>query len=264
MQINDTPDIISIYDNFIKERNAVNSENRYKGNEHWYHASSAGMCRRKIYYASVEQAEQTNPPEPKAYRLMRLGTIVHNDIQKGLKEFAKEKESSKEKEILYNSISSTINSTISNIYIEEEVRIEEFNVRGFFDVVVVMTDSRVFLMDIKTIGSYPYKLKFGRKAKENKASIHQELQLATYGLAIKRQMGRLDGMFLVYYNKDNSQTRVSEVSLSYVESAKSFWETTHNNLKGKTEPPFIESGISPVMDWECRYCAWKNKCELDG
>ena len=90
MQINDTPDIISIYDNFIKERNAVNSENRYKGNEHWYHASSAGMCRRKIYYASVEQAEQTNPPEPKAYRLMRLGTIVHNDIQKGLKEFAKE------------------------------------------------------------------------------------------------------------------------------------------------------------------------------
>ena len=271
MEINNTPDIMSIYGSFIEERNSVNSEERYKGNESWYHASSAGMCTRKIYYSSVEVAEPTNPSDAKAQRLMRLGTIVHNDIQRSLLNFNKEKESSKEKETFSNSFinstNSSINSTnntIREIKVEGKVELKELNVRGFFDVVIDMETDEVYLMDIKTIGSYPYKLKFGRNAMANKNSIHQELQLATYGLGVKEQMGRLDGMFLIYYNKDTSMTKTVEVTLDYLELAKSYWTSVHNKLKDATSPPFIEEGISPVMSWECNYCNWKDKCEEDG
>ena len=46
-----------------------------------YRASSSGMCARKIYFEAIEKAEPTNPPNSKSARIMRLGTIVHEDIQ---------------------------------------------------------------------------------------------------------------------------------------------------------------------------------------
>ena len=55
-----------------------------------YRASSSGMCARKIYFESIAKAEPTNPADDKAVRLMRLGEIVHKDVQdmliKSLKE----------------------------------------------------------------------------------------------------------------------------------------------------------------------------------
>ena len=60
-----------------------------------------------------------------------------------------------------------------------------------------MESGEIFLYDLKTIGSYPYKLKFGRNPERNQ-SIHQELQLGTYGLAVLEKFGRLDGMYLLY------------------------------------------------------------------
>ena len=46
-----------------------------------YRASSSGMCARKIYFEAIEKADPTNPPNSKSARIMRLGTIVHEDIQ---------------------------------------------------------------------------------------------------------------------------------------------------------------------------------------
>ena len=46
-----------------------------------YRTSSSGMCARKIYFESIEKADPTNPADSKSARIMRLGTIVHEDIQ---------------------------------------------------------------------------------------------------------------------------------------------------------------------------------------
>ena len=47
-----------------------------------YRASSSGMCARKIFFEAIEKAEPTNPANSRSARIMRLGTIVHEDIQK--------------------------------------------------------------------------------------------------------------------------------------------------------------------------------------
>ena len=49
-----------------------------------YRASSSGMCARKIYFEAIEKAEPTNQADNRSVRIMRLGTIVHDDIQKML------------------------------------------------------------------------------------------------------------------------------------------------------------------------------------
>ena len=73
-----------IYHKYLVHKNEQNRKKRYEGNESWYHASGAGFCSRKLYFESVEKAKPTNPPNAKSARVMRLGTIVHEDIQNAL------------------------------------------------------------------------------------------------------------------------------------------------------------------------------------
>ena len=56
-----------------------------------YRASSSGMCARKIYFESIEKAEPTNPADAKSMRIMRLGEVVHKDIQEMLGKAIEEK-----------------------------------------------------------------------------------------------------------------------------------------------------------------------------
>ena len=82
--------ITDIYKAYLQKLNEENRINRYEDREHWFHASSSGMCMRKIYYNSVEQVEST-PIDENTLRLFRLGDLVHNDIQDALT-FEAEKE----------------------------------------------------------------------------------------------------------------------------------------------------------------------------
>ena len=130
-------------------------------------------------------------------------------------------------------------------------------VRGFYDCVAEKKDKEVYLYDFKTCNDYAWKIKFGRNKKFN-VSIHYELQLGTYGYAIKQQMGRLDGMFLYYYNKNNSNMRCVSVPLTFVSRAYYFWSNIKDEHK-QGLPPF-RKGVSPVQDWQCRYCQFNGVC----
>ena len=181
-------DIEGIYRDFIDLKQEDNNKERYEGNEHWYHASGAGSCSRKLYFQSVENVEPTNPIDSRTKRLLRLGNVVHEDIQDSLmrvhartlksslnKSLNKEKENkNKEKEIEF--------------HVEGEVTIDELNVRGFYDIVAkdnTSPEQPVYLYDIKTCGGWSWKMKFGKKKQLN-PSIQYELQLGTYGYAIKQ------------------------------------------------------------------------------
>ena len=77
-------DVESIYNDHIVRKNEENYKERYDGKENHYHASGAGICSRKLYYESVEVIPTTNPANEKSSRIMRLGTIVHDDLQQAL------------------------------------------------------------------------------------------------------------------------------------------------------------------------------------
>ena len=117
--------ITDIYKAYLQKLNEENRINRYEDKEHWFHASSSGMCMRKIYYNSVEQVEST-PIDENTLRLFRLGDLVHNDIQDALT-FHAEKEK-------------------VDVLIEEEIQIDDINVRGFFDICIVDDCSNVDIL----------------------------------------------------------------------------------------------------------------------
>ena len=100
-------------------------------------------------------------------------------------------------------------------------------------------------------------MKFGRNKKLD-PSIHYELQLGTYGYAVKEKFGQLDGMYLYYYNKDTSAMRCVEVPLTFVSRAYLFWRNL--NDEHKMGLPEFRVGISPVQKWQCNYCQFKNHC----
>ena len=150
---------------------------------------------------------------------------------------------------------------IKNMVMEHPVDIPELNVKGFVDIVVRLESGEVYVYDIKTIGSWSWRFKFGRK-KEDKPSIHQELQLGTYGYAIKEEFGRCDGLFLLFYNKDSSDMREVEVDLELIDQSYNFWTRAQDlHIDGL---PSLQEGESPVMGWECKYCQYENLCNERG
>ena len=248
-------DIEGVYRDYLDLKQDENRKERYDGNEHWYHASGSGSCSRKLYFESVEKVEPSNVRDDKTKRLLRLGSVIHDDIQNSLtracartvkgttnKSLNKEKENkNKEKDIEF--------------HVEKEITIDELNVRGFYD--IVAKDEKVYLYDIKTCSGWAWQMKFGRKRQVN-PSIHYELQLGTYGYAVKQIFGRLDGMYLYYYNKNTSEMRAVEVPLTFVSRAYLFWKNI--NDEHKQGLPNFRVGVSPVQKWQCNYCQFKNHC----
>ena len=244
-------DFEKIYQEYIDSENEKNRKERYEGKESFYRASSSGFCSRKIYFESVAQIEVTNPTEMKGQRIMRLGTVMHDDLQRALiynNNIINKETIIKEKEIK--------NKQKERFHIEKNVEIKELNVRGHYD--CVFEGDNVYLFDFKTIASWSYSKKFGLK-KDFDPSIHQELQLGTYGYAVKEEFGKLDGMYLIYYNKDNSMMNSVNVPVSYTSRAYNFWYTVNEEHK-KGLPPF-KQGVSPVQDWNCSYCPYLDHCK---
>tara|TARA_R110000824_G_scaffold28046_2_gene94594 strand:+ start:2790 stop:3611 length:822 start_codon:yes stop_codon:yes gene_type:complete len=261
-------DIEKLYNDYIKVKYKENSEERYEGKGEYYHASSSGSCSRKNYFSSVEQIKTTNEVKPISNRVMRLGTIVHEDLQESLltiysntidsSTVDSNTEYSKEKEIPY--FQKEILNDRFDFHIEKEIILKDLNVRGFYDLVAVSQhDGSVYLIDFKTMGTYPWSRKFGRKYFDPNPSQKYPLQLATYGLAIREEFGRLDGMFLYYYNKDNSMMKAEEVSMHYLAKAKNYW--TNINREHEKGLPMFSEGLSPVESWECKYCNFLDHCK---
>jgi len=250
-------DIEAIYEQYIDEKQEENRLNRYEGKEEWYHASGAGSCSRKLYFESVEQIKATNPIDSRTKRLLKLGNIVHDDIQSSLTHTHYNK-------VLNNNVLNTekeINNKEKDIdfHVEGTLTIPELKVRGHYDIIVddKTEDRKVYLYDIKTCGGYAWKMKFGRNKKLD-PSIHYELQLGTYGYAAKEKFGQLDGMYLYYYNKDTSAMRCVEVPLTFVSRAYLFWRNL--NDEHKMGLPGFRAGVSPVQKWQCNYCQFKSHC----
>ena len=245
-------DIQSTYHDHLIEINQSQRKEiqKLKPSTPHYRPSSAGMCSRKIYYETILRIEPSEV-DKRVQRLFRLGDLIHKDIQDAFKKIERN-----------DSYFSIYNIYINNIYIEKEIILKKLKVFGFADLIVELGDGRVYLYDIKSIGSFPYKKIFSRYKERREPSIHQELQLATYGLAVEKKFGRLDGMLILYYNKDTSMLRYKEVSRDRLLTALGFWERI-NTEHSKNSLPTLQEGTSPVASWECSYCPFKARCDED-
>ena len=249
------PEISKIYNAYIETQNEENVNNRYVGKEKYYHASGANMCLRKHWF-QINSAPETDKPEMVSKRIMRLGTVVHTDYENALNWYEKNRKNGSD---IISSNYSTNNSSISSISTEGEIILPELNVRGFYDAVFQMETGEVYLYDFKTIRAYPYKLKFGRDPRPQKGPTH-EIQLATYGLGVREKFGRLDGMFLYYYNKDSSVCKEREVELEFLEYAQDYWVGVNEKTSGVVPPP-VRIDESPMQRWECNYCTYLTHCQ---
>ena len=152
---------------------------------------------------------------------------------------------------------------IKNIKIEEPIENSDLNVMGLIDILIEYDDGSIYIYDIKTIGTWSWNYKFKPKYKDKaEPSLHHELQLATYGLGVEKEYGRLDGMFILYYNKDTSMLRYKEVSRDRLLTALGFWERI-NAEHSRNSLPSPQNDVSPVASWECNYCAFKTRCNQD-
>jgi CRISPR/Cas system-associated exonuclease Cas4 (RecB family) len=261
-----------IYHDYLLHKNEVNVEERYKGNEGWYHASGAGLCSRKMYYQSVEKLQmpsknfsELDSKGQAGIRKMALGTIIHENIQDALLY---------NNNIYYNTKEKKLKNTqkkekFANLKfeVEGELTIPSLNVRGFYDVLLFDSSGPIDLIklyDVKTMGAWQWKQIYPRSVRNEQPSLAGEsdnykLQLGTYGLAIKEKYGNLDQLAFIYYNFNSQMMREAVVPLSYTDKAKRYWHSI-NEEHSKGLPRF-NFGVSPSANWVCNYCNFKPICK---
>ena len=233
-----------IYRDYLLTENETNRKIRYEGKEGYYSGSGSGFCSRQHYYKCIAQEDKSNETSMQGSRIMRLGTVWHDDMEMAIKSLPEEQY------WIYN---------IKEIHHEKEVILEDINVRGHYDALFITGDDEHLLYDYKTMGQFPWWAQFGKHSEKDNGKIKHELQLATYGIAVKRQFKRLDGLYLLYYNKNDSELKEISVPLSRMDDAMEYW--TSVNEEHKEGLPGINLGISPVEKWECKYCDWETLCK---
>jgi CRISPR/Cas system-associated exonuclease Cas4 (RecB family) len=241
--------IESIYATYLNIKQEKNKE-KYKNYKGWHSASQAGSCFKKLALRAEGKVEP--PMDNRVMRLLRLGTIVHSDIENSIKDYMEASEEYKK--------------SVNTIYTEKRVEIPEFKVLGHLDIAIESetTSGNKFakVVDVKTCGSYPWKMKFGRKPDPN-ANTNYNLQLSTYAYAFAEEQGiYIDDieMSLFWYNKDTSAIKEVMVSNDWIEKALEYWEDLRDytdDIESSDELTVGSYGV-PMANWECRYCSFKD------
>ena len=248
-------DIKRVYSAYLKHQDTLRERD-----ENVFHASSSGSCYRKQMYSYYNFP--IDEKDDKSLRLLRLGTLVHADLEKALSMY-QDKLSDMQK----------LDAPIkSRIHIEEKIKIEDYDVVGTFDAGeqinnTITREIEFNLYDYKTAAADKWTTKFGlKKNRVASTDTNYKLQLGTYALGIKRKYypDKIN-MYLVWYNKNTSQMREKIVDPKWIDKAFEYWIGL-KELKDDMGKHFIEELVPemtegvPFMDWECRYCQYYNIC----
>ena len=232
---------------WLEKLNDINYNTRYSKKTLGFGASGAGLCHLKHYFKHIKAERKENSFDSMCK--MRLGTLVHEDIQNAL-------------QYIYD-----------DYKVMCEIPVRYKNVKGHLDIAIEIDDKNAMLIDIKTMAAYPWSKKYG-KDKEAHASVWSKYQLATYSLGLKQEYGYENVyMYLLNYNKNTSAMKFEEVQATFFEGqAKEYWEQVTDFVKALTKAvgegyDFIEQVSvldtamrAPVHNWECGYCDYSDTC----
>jgi hypothetical protein len=224
------------------DREQLINRNKYRNHEGWFSASSAGSCFKKLMLR--REGKQEPKMDNRVMRLLRLGTIVHEDIQRAITN------------------SEEMSNIDYNIMMEKRVELPDLNVVGHLDIGILdKTNGNLKVMDIKTCASYKWRMKFGRKP-DPKGNPNYNMQLATYLEALSKELNvdAILEMSLLWYNKDTSALREEYVDASHwIERAMEYWEELNEYSEDTTSENMVvgDYGV-PMENWECRYCGFKD------
>jgi len=243
-------DIEHIYDLYLQLEEAIHSEKHKKDNG-MFSASSAGHCYKKQWY--LQQNTEGTKLDPKSRRLLRLGTIVHKDLETSIK--------------LHNSNQQPQNQI--KLMSEHKIELDYLNVVGTADLIVFdKKNDKVKVYDYKTAHSFKWKMMFGRNKDGNprRPSRNYELQIGTYGLGVAREfeLSKDDiQLALVYYKKDDSLMREVSVKNIWMINASDYWIDLNETLDEVDDVSDMprESTNCPIESWECRYCQFETICK---
>ena len=243
-------DLERVYADFIDSHREDHGR-KYEKYEGWFGASSAGHCFKKQYYKHLNIEPQGF--SDRVARLLRLGTIVHEDVAKAVKLYRKTSE--------------------SKLYVEKQVKIPRLKVIGHIDILEQENGiSRVF--DLKTVAGYRWRKKFGRTTKNFKPDpnldINYKMQLGSYGLALVDTSDDVE-MYLCWYNKDNSTMKPPiEVDRGWIDEAEAYWLDLWNAIDETGSPDEMIPGVTygvpmaPIEAngscWECNLCPYNHIC----
>ena len=224
------------------DREQLINRNKYRNHEGWFSASSAGSCFKKLMLR--REGKQEPKMDNRVMRLLRLGTIVHEDIQRAITN------------------SEEMSNIDYNIMMEKRVELPDLNVVGHLDIGILdKTNGNLKVMDIKTCASYKWRMKFGRKP-DPKGNPNYNMQLATYLEALSKELDvdAILEMSLLWYNKDTSALREEYVDASHwIERAMEYWEELNEYSEDTTSENMVVGDYGVTMqNWECRYCGFKD------
>ena len=243
-----------IYDDYVREEARVHSAKREAERERgWFSASSAGSCFKQQFYNYVAEAE-TDTPGNESLRKMRLGTVMHKEFEKAMK-YAEEK------------------NYLFKYFIEYPIELPNLMVKGTLDCAIYNEATLdLVVADWKTIGSYPYKLRFGREKSKNKSKVstNYELQCSTYTEGLLKVINKSvqnARTQLIFYNKDTSRMKTMEISPYMREEAIAYWEDLNDFIDEEGErirhiKPNTCVNV-PAQQWECNYCRFESLCKTE-
>ena len=215
------------------EREQVINRSKYINHKGWFSASSAGSCFKKLMLR--REGKQEPKMDNRVMRLLRLGTVVHEDIQRAIMN------------------SEQMGDRNLTIMMEKRVEIPELKVVGHLDIGILdKKTGGIKVIDIKTCASYKWRMKFGRTP-DVKGNPKYNMQLATYTEALSNESdayGTIE-MSLLWYNKDTSALREENVDIGWIEDAINYWEDLNDYTEGNTWES-LEPGTYgvPFENWE--------------
>ena len=217
--------VVETYNKYLQQL-----EDNKNGND-YLRASQAGYCLKALKY-SYDAIPQNKLPD-RVLRQLRIGTIIHEDIQ--------------------NAFTVPLNSYYS---IEKEYYISKLKLSGHADI-VVSKNNITTIYDIKSIGIYPYKLKFGNKKDTSKLNYLNELQIGTYGWMESLISNNKIVLKLIYIKKDDGAVKEIIAPNLWIKKAEKFWNNAYEKVH--TDLQFGDTGV-PYYQWQCNYCRYNHIC----
>lgn len=192
-----------------------------------YYPSQIGTCLRKLWYSYKYPMEI----EPDLLKVFELGNILHDFVTEVIKS-----EKNPEVELLKSEFPLRIS-------------VDDFIISGRVDdLMLINASGKNVLVEVKSTSN----VEFVRSA-----SMQHVMQLQLYMHATGVHTG-----MLLYLDKRTLKSKIFDVEYDEALGKRIVerFRFLHKHLIS-SELPFEEAKIEPSMNWMCRYCEYRDKCD---